>query len=125
MRYILTIIAIGFSSILFAQDASVPVDVVAPVVDSEIPAILLQMMAIAKSVPVLGPIAVEVAKYLGLVASLLTILVTAILAAIRSLQVALPLLKLASLAAKIAAFEKSKVMYYLKFFSVYNAKKDS
>lgn len=97
--------------------------VVAPKV-TEAPEWLVKAMDVVSSVPVVGPVVVEVAKWLGVIASILTILVTAILAAIKALSLVLPAVRLASLAAWLVKLEGSTVMFWLKFFSMYNAKRE-
>lgn len=83
---------------------------------------LVKALEVVSSVPVVGPVVVEVAKWLGVLSSVLTILVTAILAVLRVLTVVLPAVRLAGLVSVVAAVENSKVLYWLKLFSMYNAK---
>jgi hypothetical protein len=80
-------------------------------------------MGTAYSVPVVGPIVVELMKWLGVLASILTALVTAFFAIARALSVSFKLLKLVDLAVKVDAFYV-KWSPYLKFFSMYNVQKD-
>jgi hypothetical protein len=80
-------------------------------------------MSVALKVPFVGPVLLQVMQWLGLVASVLTILVTALLALIQSLGAVLRLAKFADLAAKVVAFQNHPIFYWLKFFSIYNAKK--
>ena len=77
----------------------------------------------ASSVPVIGPYVITIAKYLGVLASIVTLLVTFLIGAIKVLMPVLNLVNLERAAAFLFRFQTSKIMYYLKFFSMYNAKK--
>jgi hypothetical protein len=104
--------------------ASMPEE--APVVPSSVtqaPEWLVKSLELVSSVPVVGPVVVEVAKWLGVVSSVLTILVTALLGVLRVLSLVLPAVKLANLLSLVVALENSKVLYWLKFFSIYNVQK--
>lgn len=118
-KHILTIAMVTFAFLALAHSqvaVSVP-DVAVP------PAWLTAIMAWLAAVPVAGPVVLSVAKWLGVISSVLTILVTAILAVLKVLQAVLPLVKLQDLAAKVAALEDSKALYWLKMLSMYNAQK--
>jgi|GEM_PF-5277134 len=86
------------------------------------PAWLATALKTIESMPIIGPVAVEVFKWLGVIASIATALVTFLVAVIRALSVVLSAARMLALANMIAAFESSKIMYWLKFFSIYNAK---
>lgn len=90
---------------------------------NEAPKWLVSAMDTVAAVPVVGLVVVEVAKWLGVISSVLTILVTAILGILKVLSLVLPAARLANIAIWLAAAESSKVMYWLKFFSMYNATK--
>lgn len=121
-KYFLILAAMFIAAVCVGQEAAPVVAAAAPS-PAEAPEWLVKALELVSSVPVVGPIVVEVAKWLGVLSSVLTILVTAILGIIRALGVVLPAIKLADLAAKVLAFENSKVMYWLKLLSMYNAKK--
>lgn len=84
---------------------------------------LEKTMTTVSSMPVVGPYVVEVLKWLGVISSVLTALVTALLGVLMALQKVLQIAKLADLALKVEAFMSGPIMYWLKFLSVYNAKK--
>ena len=74
-----------------------------------------------KNLPYVGPVVIKVLMWAGVAASILTALCAFLLLLINTLA---PLSKsagLTNLAAKIQAFENSKVMYYLKYASLFNA----
>lgn len=128
MKVFLTVLL--FSSLCFATDQAPPEVIAAmpeeaPIVQTitEAPSWLVTTLETVSSLPVVGPIIVEIAKWLGVLASIATILVTALMAILRALQVVLPAVKLASLVNWVIAIENSKALYWLKFFSMYNAKK--
>lgn len=83
---------------------------------------LKEVMEKAYSVPVIGPIAVETMKWLGVIASLLTALATAFFAVARVLSSTLKFAKFVELAVKVDAFY-AKWAPYIKFFSMYNVQK--
>lgn len=87
------------------------------------PSWLDEVMAVVFKIPVVGPFLLQIMQYLGLIASILTIVVTVALGGIQSLAVVLKWVKLSDLAVKILAFQNSPIMYWMKFLSVYNAKK--
>lgn len=89
----------------------------------EVPAYLETVLHIVESMPVVGPFLVTVAKWLGVLASALTLLVTAIMGLIKLLQPLLNMAKLTSIAGMLEAFMNGPIMYWLKFASIYNAKK--
>lgn len=96
----------------------------APLVISQEPPVWLEkVLDIASSIPVIGPVVVLIAKWLGVLASAATILVTALLGLLKIAQSVAKMSKLASLAILIEKFANGPIMYWLAFFSIYNAKK--
>lgn len=77
----------------------------------------------AKNIPFIGPYLVKIMQWLGVIVSIITGLFAFLWAALRSLQVVASAAQLAGLAEKLAAAENSKVMYYLKALSAFNAQK--
>lgn len=71
------------------------------------------------SIPGMGPVVVLVLKWLGVIASALTALVTAFFAIVRSLTVVLNLAGLVALAQKVDAIYV-RIVPYLKYLSMYN-----
>lgn len=115
MRFLLVLFAVVFmADIALAQ--SVPLDpIFVP------PHWIQDVLLLVKSLPVVGPYVVEALKWVGVVTVILTSLTGAILASLKALQGALKLAKLDDLAAKLAAFEQSKFIFWLKYFSSFNA----
>lgn len=77
----------------------------------------------ANSIPYVGPFAVELMKWLGVIASILTALVTCFFAITKSLSTVMRLGKFVEIAAKIDGLY-AKLSPYLKFFSMYNVQKE-
>lgn len=77
----------------------------------------------AKNIPVVGPFLVTAMKWLGVLVSVITALFAFLWALLRAGQVVLSAAKMAELAEKLALLENSKLMYYLKAFSMFNAQK--
>lgn len=88
------------------------------------PSWLETVMGVAMKIPIVGPLLLQVMQWLGLIASVLTVLVTALMGAIQALNVILKWAKLTDLAVKVIAFQNSPIMYWLKYLSIYNAKKE-
>lgn len=87
------------------------------------PAWLENALDTAGDLPVIGPVLVTVMKWLGVFASIMTLIVTCVLGIARALVPVLNLAKLVNLASALEAFQSGTIMYWLKFFSMYNAKK--
>lgn len=74
--------------------------------------------------PVVGPIIVKVGQWFGVIVTILTSLTAFLIGAVKALQKVLSLAGLLKAADWLAAFEKGKVMYWLKYGSaLFNAKK--
>lgn len=135
---VLVLLVFLFTTPIFAEEVKVAAPVAAVAAPAEVvavmpeeapkaihlpPAWLEKALDVAIAVPVAGPIVVEVLKWLGVISSVLTALVTALLGILWSLSKVLKLAKLVDLAVKVEALMNSPVMYWLKFLSMYNAKK--
>lgn len=84
----------------------------------------LQDMVIAiKKLPVIGPVLTVALQWLGVIATILTALVAFLLVSIRALTTVLTSMKLVEIANKLVAFQDGKIMYWLKYLSVFNAQK--
>jgi hypothetical protein len=134
MKYVITFL-IFFAFPVFAIEPTAttapqsteivqPIAEDAPVLKNLPPVWLESAIEKAESVPVVGPIVVTITKWLGVIAGILTVLVTALLAAIQILSRVLNVAKMTALAARVQAISKSPVIYWLSFFSMYNAKKE-
>lgn len=113
------VVAFGQEAAQVVQEAAVA----QPVPVQEVPEWLDKVLAILQGIPVLGPIVTEILKYLGVFAVITTSLTAFLMTALRALVSVFNLAKLVDLAVKVKAFEDSKVMYYLKYFSLFNAPK--
>lgn len=112
----------------FAQNAAVipaPVLPVIPPLDPIMvpPDWLQSAILLIKNIPAVGPILVKIGQYAGVLATVLTSLSVAVIGILKSLQVVLNIAKAPELAAKIEAFEKGKILYWLKYLSMLNAEK--
>lgn len=83
---------------------------------------LAKVLDVGRSVPVVGPVLIEGLKWLGVFASVMTLLVTMLTGLGGILVPVFNLAGLAQAAAFILKLSNSPVMYWLKFFSLYNAK---
>lgn len=91
-------------------------------VPTEVPAWLEMIMNFVASVPGVGPIFLEVLKYVGVVAAAFTALSTGLTVVAKALQAVGQLLGLVEFAAKVDALYRL-VYPYLAYLSIYNAKK--
>lgn len=82
-----------------------------------------EVMVSAQKLPYLGPVIAKVLLYLGIATSILTMLVTFLLCSITALSGGATFLGLTGVANWLVAFRDGKFMYWLKFFSNFNAKK--
>jgi hypothetical protein len=82
-----------------------------------------QLIVAAEKLPLVGPYVAKALLYLGILSSILTVLVAAILTVLNTLMGSFNLAGLTQAAAWLSKFKDGKVMYWLKFFSVFNAKK--
>lgn len=81
------------------------------------------MMTTAEKLPVIGPIVTKALLYLGIVSSLLTMFCAFLISVLGVLESAFSWSKLFTAATAIADFKNGKIMYWIKFFSMFNAKK--
>jgi hypothetical protein len=81
------------------------------------------IIVVAEKLPLVGPIVAKVMLWAGILSGILTTLVGAVLGILQLLLGVFNLTGLVNAAAWIAAFRDGKVMYWLKFFSMFNAKK--
>lgn len=84
---------------------------------------LQDMIITIKKLPVIGPVLTVALQWLGVIATILTALVAFLLVSIRALTTVLTSLKLVELAEKIVTFQNSKIVYWLKYISMFNAQK--
>lgn len=83
----------------------------------------IELMSTAQELPVVGPYVSKALLYLGIISAILTSLIAFLLTSIRALTGILNVAGLVNLAAKLELFRDSKIMYWLKFLSMFNAKK--
>ena len=127
-----------FSGVAFAQNALVaaPVAPAAPIAQASQPdPVMVKDVSVAppnwmqdvmvsiKSLPMVGPIAVKVLNWLGVLVSILTALSAFMMIAIQALSSVMNVAQLSDLASKIKGFQDGKLMYYLKYLSMFNAQK--
>lgn len=100
-----------------------PLPSVVPVAEPAAPPTWAQdLMVDAESLPIVGPIISKILLYLGIFCSILTVLACAVLSVLNILMKSLQLSGLANAAAAVLNFKNGKIMYWLKFFSMFNAK---
>lgn len=118
---ILVLCAVLFADIALAQE----VVAAAPMIDPMFipPTWLQDMMLVIKGLPIVGPYVVEALKWVGVATVIISAMTGAVLTVLKALQGALHLAKLDAMAEKVKAFENSKFIFWLKYFSNFNAQK--
>lgn len=80
-------------------------------------------LIMVKNLPVVGPIITKLLQWVGVAVTILTALVAFLLTSIRALSTVMTFAGLAIASKKVKDFETSKIMYWLKYFSMFNAEK--
>lgn len=81
------------------------------------------LMVNAQKLPVIGPIVSKALLWLGIISSILTLIVGFLMAGVQVLMGAFNYAGLTAFVEKLAAFQSGKIMYWLKYLSLFNAKK--
>jgi hypothetical protein len=125
--FLLTALAFAQGPTPLATAASVVIPdastTVAPTVLETPPEWLVTALSYIYEMPVVGPYAAKAFQWLGVICVILTSFTAAILASIRALSTVLTFSGLILAATKVSEFENSKFVYWLKYFSMFNAKK--
>jgi len=114
------------SPISMASPAPVATAVVAPATvtvpaATAPPAWVIDVLQAAEKFPVVGPILSKAMIYMGVAAVGLTALVAALLAILSALSSVASFSGLSGLQAKIVAFQNGPIMYWITYFSNFNA----
>lgn len=84
---------------------------------------LVSLLQLLHGMPVVGPYIAKGVQWLGVIVTIITSFTAAIWVSIRALSTVLSVAGLLAFAEKLKAFENGKIMYYLKYFSMFNASK--
>lgn len=129
------VVSLGLSCLshsAFSADQGVPVLVASPAPSSQTvavaepaapPAWAQDLMVNAEKLPVVGPFVTKALLYAGIVSSSLTAFLTFLMGLLSSLSSIANFAGLAALSQKIQDFKNGKIVYWLKYFSMFNAKK--
>jgi hypothetical protein len=114
--------ALLFCSFCLAQDVS-SAPAVVPIDPLFVPPVWLESVLMTmKGMPIFGPYIVKGMQWMGVILSVLTALTGALIVILRALSKVLNMAQLFTLVAKVENFEKnSMVVYWLKYFSAFNA----
>lgn len=115
LKLITVMILMMIASMAFGQD--VPAEAMPP---EWIGFILVWL----KSIPSVGPVLIEVLKWISVIGTVFTVLATAISAVLKVPEIALRISGAEEIAGKIKAFH-DKVMPWFKYLSIYNQQKIS
>lgn len=112
-------------AVLAALDPSTPTSagIVAVAEPAAPPAWAQDVMVAAQKLPVVGPIISKALLLLGIVAAILTALAGFLISALQALKAMFTWGGLTNAANAIVAFQSGRFMYWLKFFSMFNAQK--
>lgn len=101
----------------------IPVGSVAVATPAAPPSWAQDLIVTVEKLPVVGPFVAKALLYLGILASILTVLVATILTILNSLSGVFTASGLSEAAAAIIKFRDGPIMYWLKFLSLFNAQK--
>ncbi len=96
--------------------------VVSPALETP-PAWIVSALETIYKIPVIGPLVAKVMQWLGVLAVIMTSLLVFLLTSVRALMGVANFAGLISFAAWLEVFKDSKIIYYLKYFSLGNAQK--
>lgn len=137
---LLALLAFSPSPQAHAADPGVPVSIVSPLAAPSTtptpspsmvavsapaapPAWAQDLMTDAGSLPVIGPVLNKALMYVGILGSILTMLAAFLLGSLTALEGVFSWSGLMSAATAVANFKNGKIMYWIQFFSMFNAKK--
>lgn len=119
----LTLKSVGFTvlamALIFSFDSFAQEIVEDP---THVPEWLSQILNWLVTIPKVGPIVVEIGKWLGVIASVFTVLSVALTAIVKIPEIGLRFFKFVELAEKLAKFH-DKIQPYIKYLSIFNVKK--
>lgn len=119
---ILLFAVVLIGEVALAQDVVMaPIPIIDPIFIP--PSWLQDLMLVIKGLPIVGPYVVEAIKWVGVATVIISALTGAVLTVLKALQGALNLAKLEDIALKVKAIENSKVIFWLKYLSNFNAQK--
>ena len=115
-----------FSFSSFAQDAAVAASDTIAVVSANAapPAWAQDVLEIAEKTPYVGPYLSKALVYVGVLSTIVTAFIAFLLTGLAALARVLNFAGLVRFAAKVAIFRDGKFMYWLKYISLFNAKKE-
>lgn len=120
-------VAVASTAPVVAPVAAIPASQASPVVvkdDSAAPPTWMQDVLVSiKKLPMIGPIVVKALNWVGVLCSILTALAAFLMVALKALSSVMNLAQATDLAAKVQGFQDGKIMYYLKYLSMFNAQK--
>lgn len=87
------------------------------------PAWAQDLIVLLEKIPVVGPFIAKTVLYLGIVSATLTTIVGTLLTILNSIMALLTFFERPDVASIVARFRDGKIMYWLRFFSIFNAKK--
>lgn len=119
-----------------AGTASAPAPVMTPVPPgTSLPAVAVaepsappqwaqELIVVAEKLPVVGPFVAKALLWTGIISGILTTIVGALVACIQLLLGVFNVAGFVSAGNALVAFRDGKIMYWLKYFSMFNAKKN-
>lgn len=127
MKLILMFILVAFSLNSFAQTA--PIAPIEPMPSISVPESAAppqwaqDLIVKVQSLPVIGPVITKIMVYAGILGSILTAFVAFILTALSALSGIAGIAGLDKIQAAVQAFKSGKIMYWITYLSMFNAKK--
>lgn len=106
-----------------SEVAQLPEPVVVKDVSAAPPQWMQDMIVTIKSLPVIGPVAVKILNWIAVIVSILTALCAFLMVVTKALSGISSVAQFGAFGEKIKSFQDGKIMYYLKYLSMFNAKK--
>jgi hypothetical protein len=136
MKFLIIFAIMMMSVLVFAQDPSqgvvqpavaiaTPIPTPAPatsVTPLAPPDFVVKLLTFVQGLPVVGPIVSKIVQYAAILGSLLTLLVAFLLSVLKIVAPLMSAVSADGVAAFLTAQQNSKWMYWLKYFSFFNAK---
>lgn len=82
-----------------------------------------QLIVQLEAMPVVGPVVTKIVVWLGIISAILTSFIAFLLTALNLLKGVLNIAGLVQLVDKIEEFKNGKIMYWLKYLSMFNSSK--
>lgn len=124
MKMLIVFMVMFFASnLVLAQDPAPAAVAASPTPPPAPPEWVLKALTVVEGVPGVGPIVSKAVQIIAILGSIMTLLVAFLLSLLKIVSPFMSLVNADKVAAFLDAQQKAKWMYWLKWFSFFNAKK--